>query len=780
MQSPTEWLSLKMENEGHEREPRDLVREEEEEEEEDGLLVRSSKSNAERGIPKVVKNCHAEKGGYADLLSVTENGAQESTFDCDKKRVEELVNPTQADRAEEGAHLKDYLPRLQSCVYDDKDDDGKSTPTPSIKECNGRNASDISVNRSLYSDLDYPQTLPQVPSTFQKSSTVEEIEAAAVHEITDSEIDPNDYDVESVLQKQNTHDLYCPNCYSCITRRVILRKRKRKNRISSEDAKRNKFEYSFGSEHEAYPTQVTSDHGHDDPLINLEDTPILDDYNSERGVFRCLSCFSFFTPTESGFKLFQIFGEKGGKENARDDERMKMKKSWFSSIFVSDKGRGFADQGPEKTNNEETSPPLHVDCQETEASSLISHNNEPKQVENNVMGTVGISDRAIIDKQDVGAGNLIINQFKVDTNHQLNVSKEVKVSGAIDESWTRDDKSQVIAERLVDGSLSATQTGLKVLVTSNAQSLSLGKKQADQLCDREVQNKSSDDEAVISLISPVSVLKGSEGVTKFDIPTGAHEDKGKDTIITVEEGPTASVESVNVPHLATQIHEMEQGGNAREGNKIEIIKSIVYGGLAELITSLSIVSSAAAGDTTTLQILALGLANLIGGFFIILNNLWELKKDCIEQASNQITEQPDRYTELLGKRKNFMIHAIVVLLSYILFGLVPPTVYAFFLRTHNDVRELKLSTAAAASLLCIILLAIGKAYAQRPPKPYLKTITFYVVLGLMVSGVSFGAGDLINRLLQKFGLFEPSSSEISLYLPRVTPLTDAVALASSN
>ncbi|CAH9110091.1 unnamed protein product, partial [Cuscuta europaea] len=628
-------------------------------------------------------------------------------------------------------------------------------PTQSIKECNGRNASHVSVNGSLFSDLDYPQTLPQVPSTFQTSSTVEEIEAVAVDEITDSEIDPNDYDVESVLQKQNTHDLYCPNCYSCITRRVILRKRKRKNRISSEDAKRNKFESSFGSEHEAYPTQVTSDHGHDDPLINLEDTPILDDYNSERGVFRCLSCFSFFTPTESGFKLFQIFGEKGGKENARDDEGMKMKKSWFSSIFVSDKGRGFADQGAEKPNNEETSPPIHVECQETEANSLISHNNEPKRVENNVMGTVGISDRAIIDKQ----GNLIINHFKVDTNHQLNVSKEVKVSGAINESRTGDDISQVIAERLVEGSLSATQTGLKVLVTSDAQSLSLGKKQADQLCDREVQNKSSDDEAVISLISPVSVLKGSEGVTKFDISTDAHEDKGsktayirpplphrrckplrhcgnddddesgKDTIITVEEGPTASAESVNVPHLATQIHEMEQGGNAREGNKIEIIKSIVYGGLAELITSLSIVSSAAGGDTSTLHILALGLANLIGGFLIALNNLWELKKGCIEQASHQITEQPDRYTELLGKRKNFMIHTIVVLLSYTLFGLVPPTVYAFSFRTSNDVRELKLAAAATASLLCIILLAIGKAYAQRPPKPYLKSITFYVVLG---------------------------------------------------
>lgn len=73
---------------------------------------------------------------------------------------------------------------------------------------------------------------------------------------------------------------------------------------------------------------------------------------------------------------------------------------------------------------------------------------------------------------------------------------------------------------------------------------------------------------------------------------------GNDTIINMEPGhenrETASA------NLDTQIHSVEgEAADRAEGYKIEIIKSIVFGGLAESITSLSIVSSATGGDTTT-------------------------------------------------------------------------------------------------------------------------------------------------------------------------------------
>ncbi|XP_028108237.1 membrane protein of ER body 2-like [Camellia sinensis] len=62
-----------------------------------------------------------------------------------------------------------------------------------------------------------------------------------------------------------------------------------------------------------------------------------------------------------------------------------------------------------------------------------------------------------------------------------------------------------------------------------------------------------------------------------------------------------------------------------EGSKtLEILKSVVYGGLMESMTSLSVVSSAAAADATTMNIVAMGLANLIGGFFIFGPNVSNL------------------------------------------------------------------------------------------------------------------------------------------------------------
>lgn len=82
-----------------------------------------------------------------------------------------------------------------------------------------------------------------------------------------------EFDVERVLREQETHDLICPKCRLCITKRVILRKRKR--------------------------TEIPS--GLPPPEAQVvpgasrlpSETPDPDDTI----VFRCLSCFSFFIPT---------------------------------------------------------------------------------------------------------------------------------------------------------------------------------------------------------------------------------------------------------------------------------------------------------------------------------------------------------------------------------------------------------------------------------------------------------------------------------------------------
>ncbi|XP_062102826.1 membrane protein of ER body-like protein [Humulus lupulus] len=215
------------------------------------------------------------------------------------------------------------------------------------------------------------------------------------------------------------------------------------------------------------------------------------------------------------------------------------------------------------------------------------------------------------------------------------------------------------------------------------------------------------------------------------------------------------------------------GSEHEQRSEWEMMKSIVYGGLAESITSLGIVTSAASGDASTLNIVALALANLIGGLFVIAHNLWDLKHDHLKvRTSDDVTEEQsldlDRYEAILGKRRHFGFHTLVSILSFLVFGLVPPVVYGFSFRERND-KDLKLAAVAAASLLCIALLSFAKAYTQKHSK-YIKTATYYVVVGFGVSGASYLAGVFVNKMMKRLGWFEPSptTSAMPVYLGKMS------------
>ncbi|KAK7350788.1 hypothetical protein VNO77_09740 [Canavalia gladiata] len=205
------------------------------------------------------------------------------------------------------------------------------------------------------------------------------------------------------------------------------------------------------------------------------------------------------------------------------------------------------------------------------------------------------------------------------------------------------------------------------------------------------------------------------------------------------------VEGAIVTEAQTQIDIGEQPrAEIGENHDWQILKSIVYGGLIESITSLGIVSSAAAAGATPLNIIALGLANLIGGLFVIGHNLSELKN-----------EQEDQYQELLGRKENFLLHAVVAVLSFLIFGSVPLVVYGLLI-SKQYYAEVKIAVVAVASIVCIILLAIGKVYTSRTSKSYIKTVLKYVTMALAASGLSYIAGNLFKELLDKFSRSESS------------------------
>ncbi|OIW18876.1 hypothetical protein TanjilG_25319 [Lupinus angustifolius] len=90
---------------------------------------------------------------------------------------------------------------------------------------------------------------------------------------------------------------------------------------------------------------------------------------------------------------------------------------------------------------------------------------------------------------------------------------------------------------------------------------------------------------------------------------------------------------------------------------------------------------------------------------------------------------------------------------------VPPLVYGFSFHENGD-KDFKLAAVLGASLLCITLLSIAKAYTQKSNTflKYFKTVIYYVCIGVVGSVLSYLAGDLVKKLLEKVAWLEPSSN----------------------
>ncbi|KAK8937294.1 hypothetical protein KSP39_PZI012409 [Platanthera zijinensis] len=176
----------------------------------------------------------------------------------------------------------------------------------------------------------------------------------------------------------------------------------------------------------------------------------------------------------------------------------------------------------------------------------------------------------------------------------------------------------------------------------------------------------------------------------------------------------------------------------------------------------------------TVNVVAMGFANLIGGLFVMMHYLAEIKNSA---SANQNSGQADCYWMLLGKRENFRLHAAISVASYVLFGLLPPLIYAFLSR-ENVEKEFGLIIVAAASLACIALLAIGKAHPSAPSS-YFKSLFYYVGLGFAAGGLSYMAGVLIDRFLAQLHLFERDALVLLPPFVELFRVGSAVILSSS-
>ncbi|TXG49468.1 hypothetical protein EZV62_025343 [Acer yangbiense] len=578
--------------------------------------------------------------------------------------------------------------------------------------------------------------LEDLQNTDQGDAEVDLIEEI-VNEFTD-------LDVERVLQKQNTHDLYCPNCNSCITTRVVLRRRRRRVRnIRYKTKPGNNLEtpteldaslayppnYQGSDKHNVPPNRppVANDHNnigqrnvspngpptpptidhnnntqngtpdHNNDTQNGTPTPPAVDRNTE--IFRCLSCFSLFVPTGNGFKLFQCFG--GGSNDSviiQDVQTIPAPtKNWLSKIFSSgDDVIIDVEPQPDQMHPAQTNPlqtkPVPTQPHQTQPG----HDVDPQPDQMHPAQTNPLQTHLVQTKP-------------VPTQpHQTQPGHDVEPQpDQMHPAQTNPLQTHLVQTKPVPTQPHQTQPGHDV------------EPQPDQ-------------------IHPAQT---------HPVQTKPYQTQPGQT----QPGQTLPGQ--------TQLGQMQPGHmqpvRTVESSNWDILKSIVYGGLVESITSLGVVSSAAGAGATTLNILALGLASVIGGLFIIADKLKELKKDQSEETSNQINVQEGRYQRLLGQEQNFSRHAVVVILSFIIFGLLPPVIYGFSFRKSDD-RDLKIAAVAGSSLVCIVLLAAAKGHVQKPPRSYFRTVLYYVSLGVAASGTSYVVGDLFEKLMEKLGLFVSS------------------------
>ncbi|KAL3034654.1 hypothetical protein AAZX31_02G206500 [Glycine max] len=635
-----------------------------------------------------------------------------------------------------------------------------------------------------------------------------------------------EFDVEAVLAKQETHDLFCPNCRSCITKRVILKKRKRNTQKSGSKSKRDKPENTHNLDNEAkcdelrtrgssqlldstaQPKAKQDVHANVTPEPDIVSPEPSADNNQPHGepeVFRCLACLSFFIPSGKCLDMFRFDGASKS-ESARNPPIIPASNlqnpsipqgsnaNWLTSLFTWKKGgktsdaplehsgAGSAEQRNSTLNSNDEPTSLEIgpskgpladtsDIKNVKSTSNIKHGHGGM---NSLISST--NDLSSIQSGTKGAGDLM-NGVQSDVQNSVDFlaekqllagnqifGKEEKKNASVDIIRTG---SQVLKESPKDGDKTPeiVKNGYYYSLGQGAQS-PLQSSGSAVLANGVASNKQNSGIDVILPSKPNIILLDN---VKKEIEKGIHhptgnENKGGDVILDVERGAfesTTSHTADNIPaedaiitELQTQVQNGEQPRDeVGEPQGWEILKSIVYGGLVESITSLGIVSSAVSSGATPLNIIALGFANIIGGLFILGDNLIDLKKDNSGEDQMQTNAQ-NRYQESLGRRENFLLHAVVAVLSFLIFGAVPLVIYGLLIN-KNYHTEVKLATVAATSIVCIILLAIGKVYTGKAPKSYIKTVLYYVTLAISASGVSYIAGNLIKDFLEK--LNQPES-----------------------
>ncbi|XP_048542335.1 membrane protein of ER body-like protein isoform X1 [Triticum urartu] len=572
--------------------------------------------------------------------------------------------------------------------------------------------------------------------------------------VTEAQPKVEEYDLEKILDQQETHDLFCPNCKSCITRRVILKKRKRTVRPANPHAPSKR----------PYTEEV---------LVPLPSATLPgSDEQESPDVFRCLSCFSFFIPAGCSFNIFRIFGRRDLDQvdvlpppaSVDTPPRSENCTSWLLSCFQPEDCPNQphpADSvtvpllsGTQSSNNTTTT---------TESSrSYVHHSHgtvvkpEQSRVESpleNQAAPDPATTPVLSDTQSPNDTTTTTGSSTYYVHHSQGTVANPEHSTA--ESSSDHQTTTITTTTTTKATATSSSTN-----TSSHTASATGFFHTDTLevITGEMPPSKPDGGANHHLLGHDDVHRtattaSENGFTTHSVHASGVKVNGPN-VTNVARGDISTTpipQTTDSHHVAVSVPEEVNlvAPRPQQRDDWDIPKAIVYGGLVESVTSLSVVSAAASSGAKTLDIFILGIANLIGGLPVIYHNIAVLRD--IRDVNDD--ERVGQYWLQLGRRSKARLHMVLALLSYIVFGLLPPVVYGLSFRESND-RENKMMAVAGASLACIALLALGKAHVQTAPRAYFKTLMYYLTIAVSSSGLSYVAGVLITRLLEHFGIIE--------------------------
>ncbi|CAH8317713.1 unnamed protein product [Eruca vesicaria subsp. sativa] len=624
-------------------------------------------------------------------------------------------------------------------------------------------------------------------------------------ELIEEEVDiegVEDYNVEKVLDNQETHDLFCPNCNSCITKRVILKKRKRKISHGPEDPKRVKGP---------------------DPIVPIrsednEPSPVgSDNVIHESFFYKCLSCLSIFIPKGVDSKPVAPMEKQTAGVDSKPVAPMGNQTAGVDSKPVAPMGNQTAgvDSKPvapgesvaERLNTQPKPQEKATDHSNWFGSVFGFKNKEPSvhfqqggAMPSMPEASLPRDNPSVLGKESGSTANIpskgpaLVQEGAVTPIQGVSEISVSEANKPLDTPLIQVANSNDTGKGVNSGA--TVENGKHVQVPSSDEEQTHLKINGDDASAAE-ENYSSDtgrlspiqpshDMNISSIVTSgpdgvrVETIIHTDGVSHmFEGTDPRKPDFGLAKVTGVMDSANGGAShGIDIPPLP--VSSLEEGTLTEplvrpvatvpvvEGRKLEILKSIVYGGLIEAITSLGVISSAAGSGASTLNILVLGLANLFGGLILIIHNLQELREDePIRTITTTTTEdnqtnvqEEDRYKRLLGRRENFTLHVTVAILSFIIAGLLPPIVYYFsFSKTHN--RDYKVASVFGASLICIVLLAIAKARVRSPRGSYLKSVLKYAMIAVSVSGISYVVGNFLDQLLEKYGWSDGSETPAS-------------------